>query len=170
MFHWLEENTPGHWGGWPSGGRLFIATIVAVIGIGIVLVVVKRPKSDRPATWAQAMAGATGAMALFFVGYAIVPSEWIIWANSYWDMGDKTWLIVDHTKDIPLLGVNWPFDIPFSALEDLIVVVIYLAFFGLNLWLWAQWQKRGTVEAEETAEGVPTRRSRFGRPLKTTGA
>lgn len=170
MYHWLKENTPGHWGGWTTGGRLFTATIVTVIGIALVFLVLRRPKPALPTTWAQAMAGATGAFAMFFLCYAVIPSEWIIWGNAYWQLGDKKWLIINHAHKIPVLGIRWPFDLPYFVLEDLIVVVIYLVFFGLNLWLWSAFQKRGTKVVEQTSDGVPTRRSRFGRPLKTTGA
>jgi len=170
MYHWLKENTPGHWGGWTTGGRLFTAVIVAMIGFGIVFFLLRRPKSEEPATWAQSMGGATGVFAMFFLCYAVIPSEWIIWGNAYWQLGDKKWLIFNHQDKIPVVSVHWPFDIPYFVLEDLIVVGIYLVFFGLNLWLWSAWQKRGTKAVEETAEGVPTRRSRFGRPLKATGA
>jgi hypothetical protein len=168
MFHWLNEHLK--WGGWTSGGRFFTACFAMAIGLAILFWLMSRPKSEKPATWAQAMAGTTGTFALFFLAYGVIPSEFIIWGNSYWELGDRSWFIVKSSRDIPLLGIHWPFSITFSVLEDLIVVLIYLFFFGLNLYVFSAWQKRGTKQQEETAEGVPTRRSRFGRPLKTTGA
>ncbi|MFN8034961.1 MAG: hypothetical protein U0V73_03400 [Acidimicrobiia bacterium] len=169
MYHWLRDNVYD-WGGWTTGGRLFTALFVTFIGFVVVFILIRRPKSERPATWAQCMAGATGTFAMFFLCYAVIPSEWIIWGNAYWQLGDKQWLIFNHQDKIPVLHVNYPFDVPYSVLEDLIVVGIYLVFFALNLWLWSVWQKRSTVSAEASAEGVPARRSRFGRPLKATGA
>lgn len=167
MYHWLEEQT--NWGGWTSGGRFFTSVLVTILGLAIVFYYLKRPKSELPGTWAQALLGSVGAFALFFLGYGVVPSEFIIWANSYWELGDKNWLIISSAKNMPLLGIDWPLNIPYFVLEDTLVVLIYGIAFGLNLYIFAAWQKRGTTPADAAGK-APKRRSRFGRPLKMTGA
>jgi hypothetical protein len=46
-------------------------------------------------------------------------------------------------------------------------VVIYLVTFGLNLYLFVAWQKRGQEKPE--GEEAKPRTSRFGRPLRRRG-
>ena len=43
---------------------------------------VRRPKPELPATWAQAMLGAAAVFALFLLIYGVVPHEWLTWADS----------------------------------------------------------------------------------------
>ena len=52
------------------------------------------------------------------------------------------------------LPVNWPFNINKKAIRDIIVTGIYVVLFGLNLFLFAMWQKRGAEKAE-TADATP---------------
>ena len=61
-------------------------------------------------------------------------------------------------------GGWFPISINMKHLRDLIVVTMYVVLLGLNIYLWAWWQKRGTGEA--TTE-VAT--SDFGRPLVRKG-
>src|SRR6266581_3437275 len=44
--------------------------------------VVRRPKSELPATWAQSMLGALAVFALFLLVYGVVPHEWLTWCDS----------------------------------------------------------------------------------------
>ena len=70
-------------------------------------------------------------------------------------------------QDLLGLGIlDWPFSMNKQAVRDIIVVGIYVVLFGLNLYLFAQWQKRGKEEATEAAEKPKV--SRFGRPLRRT--
>jgi hypothetical protein len=43
---------------------------------------------------------------------------------------------------------------------------IYVVFLGLNIFLFAAWQKRNVVVEQPAPETTPARRSRFGRPLR----
>jgi hypothetical protein len=144
-------------------GRMLWALLFTAIGLGIVFAMLRRPKPARPATWAQCMLGAVGTFALFFLCYAIVPHEWLTFANSYlvWST-DK--FILKHNQfgtDLP------PIDLRYSELKDAIAAGIYIVFFGLNLYIFSAWQKRPTVDeaAAESTEQV-VRTSRFGRPVK----
>jgi hypothetical protein len=72
-------------------------------------------------------------------------------------------------QDVFNLGiVNWPFNMDKKAVRDIIVVLIYVVLFGLNLYLFAAWQKRGQEPAE--AVEAPPKTSRFGRPLRRRSA
>ena len=51
-----------------------------------------------------------------------------------------------------------------KAISDIVVAGIYIVFFGLNIALFAMWQKRGQEKPE--GEAAKPRTSRFGRPLR----
>lgn len=155
MFNALRDTLP-----WlPAAGRLVWASLIALIGLGVAFALIKRPKSDKPATWAQCMGGAVAVMALMFLCYAVIPSEWIIFANARLDWSTDRFFIQ-----------TYPIKVPMSAIRDIVATGIYLFFFGLNLLMWSLWQQRkpaSEVEAAEpTTDTGPTRRSRFGRPLR----
>ena len=142
-------------------GRLLWAVGLLVIGLIIIMVLMRRPKSERPATWAQCMAGAVGTFAMFALAYAIVPHEWITFADKYLQWGTTKFLVRSGQE---VLFVKFPFDINMKAISDIIATGIYVVMFGLNLFLFAMWQKRG-VEMAETPD-APPKTSRFGRPLR----
>ena len=144
-------------------GRLIFACALMVIGLGIAFWLFKRPKPDRPATWSECMAGAVGVFALMTLGYAVIPHEWITFSDKYLQW-DTTKYVFRASQDIFFLPIHWPFAMDKKAVRDIIVVVIYLVFFGLNLVLFAQWQNRGKEPA--AAAAAKPRTSRFGRPLR----
>ena len=60
------------------------ATALALAGHGLLMVASSKGRDpEEPATWAECFAGAVGVFALFVVGFAIIPSEWLNYANSY---------------------------------------------------------------------------------------
>ena len=60
------------------------------------------------------------------------------------------------------LGFRHPILWAFAGIMAIVAVVIYVVFLGLEMWMWAWWQKRGQrAEAAATAEPVST----YGRPL-----
>jgi hypothetical protein len=142
-------------------GRLLWAVGLLVIGLIIIMVLMRRPKSERPATWAQCMAGAVGTFAMFALAYAIVPHEWITFADKYLQWGTTKFLVRSGQE---VLFFKFPFDINMKAISDIIATGIYIVMFGLNLFLFAMWQKRGAEKAE--APDAPPKTSRFGRPLR----
>ena len=147
-------------------GRLIWACVLMAIGLGIAFFLYKRPKPDRPATWSECMAGAVGVFALMTLGYAVIPHEWITFSDKYLQW-DTTKFVFRNNQDIFGLGVvNWPFSFDKRSVRDIIVVVIYLVFFGLNLMMFMKWQERGKEPAAAAAEQPRT--SRFGRPLRRT--
>ena len=142
-------------------GRLLWAVGLLVLGLIIIFVLMRRPKSERPATWAQCMAGAVGTFAMFALAYAIVPHEWITFADKYLQWGTTKFLVRSGQE---VLFLKFPFDINMKAISDIIAVGIYVVMFGLNLFLFAAWQKRGQEKAE--TPDAPPKTSRFGRPLR----
>ncbi|MCZ7527629.1 MAG: hypothetical protein M5U14_15375 [Acidimicrobiia bacterium] len=140
--------------GWmrPAGRLIWfsLVTIVAIVGIFLVM---RRPRSGRPVTWAQAVLGATGIFALFFLCYAIVPHEWITFSDSYLKWSSDKFLF--ETR---------PVKMSYDKLRDIVTVGIYLVFFGLNLFMWVKWQQRPVATVEEPTAEEPAGTSAFGRP------
>jgi hypothetical protein len=146
--------------------------IFAVIAHALLMVVSRTPRDpERQATWAECFAGALAAFALFALGYAIVPSEWLTFANSGLEWGDSSKFIFTSHEAILGLGFlpNYPFNVDYPALRDIVVTLIYVVLLGLNLKIFVMWQKRHEV-APETTDAEPAKRSRFGRPLQAWSA
>lgn len=147
-------------------GRLIWFSLITIAMLVPVLVALRKPKSDRPTTWAQALAGSVYVFALFLLAYAVIPHEWITFADKYLQWG-KDQYVTKSTTAIPFAkSWNWPTSIDMQAVRDIVVVLIYVVFFWLNIALFVLWQKRPTKSELETREPVEVGRSRFGRPLK----
>jgi hypothetical protein len=115
----------------------------------------KRPKSDRPLTWAQAMAGAVGVYALFLLGYGAVPHEWLTWADSSLGL-----------REDKILLKTYPIDVSGRAVRDIVAATIYIVFLGLNVAAWIMWQKRGQAKPKTSAASpAPAGTSAFSRPV-----
>jgi hypothetical protein len=143
-----------------AAGRLIWATVLLLIGIGIVMFLARRPKSAEPATWAQSMVGALLAFSLMVLAYGTVPHEWIIFANSYLKWGTAKYLM---TRNHVLR-----FDINLQAVNDAIAAGIYVVMLGLNVYLFAIWQKRpvrAPESSDESAARQPAGTSAFNRPV-----
>lgn len=133
-------------------GRLIWSLIVLVIAFAIVGYLFRRPKSERPATWAQCMFGAVATFAMFFLCYGVVPHEFITFANGYL-----------HWSNDKFLFTTRPIKVPYSTVRDLVMVGIYGVFVVIQLALWILWQKRPTA-AELEARRAAGGRRRFGLP------
>lgn len=146
--------------------------IFVVIGHTLMLIVSREPRDpERAATWAECLAGAVGVFAMFALAYAIVPSEWLTFANADLEWGDSAKFIFKSNQEIlGFIPINYPFSMDYPALRDIVVTLIYVVLLGLNLKLWVMWQHRLDVPAEADAEGAPTKKSRFGRPLQAWSA
>jgi hypothetical protein len=144
------------------------ATALALIGQALLMVASSKGRDpEDPATWAECFAGAIGVFALFTVAYAIIPSEWLNYANSYLQWGDTSKFVWTIHEQMLFFPVHWPFSLDFPSLRDIVTVVIYVAVLGVNLKLFVMWQQRHQVkETPATDEGTPARRSRFGRPVR----
>ena len=137
-------------------GRLIIALALTGIGLGIFFLLLKRPKSDQPLTWAQAMAGAMGVFALFLLGYGAVPHEWLTWADSSLGL-----------REDKVIFKTYPIDISGRAVRDTVAATIYIVFLGVNVAGWVMWQKRGQAKPKPAAAATPAPAgtSAFSRPV-----
>jgi hypothetical protein len=154
---------------WPLDAIIVDIVLLALTAHAMLMVLSRAPRDpNAEVTWVEAFGGAIGVFALMVMAYAVVPHEWLTYANSYLPWGDSTQFIFRSSeKMLWVLPWHWPFDFNYPALRDIVVTGIYIIFLGLNLKLWVMWQKRNEVrEAPQPVEGAPARRSRFGRPLR----
>ena len=129
----------------------------------------RKPRDpEEPATWAECIAGAVGTFALMALAYAIVPHEWLTFANSKLEWGDSSkFVFTSHEDILGFIPIHYRFNLDSPAMRDIVVTIIYVVFLGLNLKLFVMWQQRHQVPAEAEATDAPTKRSRFGRPLQS---
>jgi hypothetical protein len=152
----------------PSFQRSIVLIGMGVLVVHMFLMIASRKPRDpeQVTTWSEAFAGAVGVFALMAVAYAIVPHEFLTFANADLEWGDSSKFIFQSGHEIlGFLPVNWPFSMDYPALRDIVVTMIYVVVLGLNLKLFVMWQDRFKVEAA-TDDGTPPKRSRFGRPLR----
>jgi hypothetical protein len=137
-----------------------IFSIIVTILMSIVLVVVARRRPiGTPTTWGEAMIGATYVFALLFMAYGVVPNQWLAHADN--ELAWRSDKILHGPFDI---FDRLPFTITYVVVRDIIVVTIYAIYFGLMVYAFSWWQKRGTKKA---APELTT--STFGRPLVRKG-
>src|SRR5262245_23235118 len=142
-------------------GRLIWFSLLLVVMLIPILVMLRRPKPDRPTTWAQAMAGAVYVFGIILVAYAIVPHEFITFADKYLQWG-KDKYIIKSTTPIPFWdSQNWPVSIDMQAIRDVAVVGMYIVFFAINIALFVLWQDRKTKTEDDDEKPVVVGRSRF---------
>ena len=144
-------------------GRLILASVLLLILLAITFALMKRPKPDRAATWSECMVGAVGVFAMMTLAYAVIPHEWITFSDKYLQW-DTTVFVFRNNQKMLFFPWNWPFNFDKHNIRDIIATVIYVVFFGLNLYLFVAWQKRGQEKPE--GEAAKPRTSRFGRPLR----
>jgi hypothetical protein len=121
------------------------------------MVMVRRPKSELPPTWAQSMLGAVAVFGLFLLIYGVVPHEWLTWADSKLGLREDK-ILID----------TWAIDFSGRALRDMVATFIYIFFLGVNTWMWIAWQKRGTAKPKPAATAAtpePAGTSAFSRPV-----
>jgi hypothetical protein len=147
----------------------FIASLlVAVAAVAPVFWYAKRRPVGTPVTWGEAMLAGTYAFFIMFWVYGMVPHYWLTWADSELNWRpDVIWFGPGGEITVPIFGWVWntdwfPISVPALVVRDIVAVVIYVVFLGLQMWLWAWWQNRG--ERAAAAKAIePT--STYGRPL-----
>ena len=139
-------------------GRFIISLLLCAISFAVFMWLVRRPKSEQPATWAQSMLGASAVFALFLLIYGVVPHEWLTWADS--SLGLR--------EDKILFNAWGAIEFSGRALRDIVATVIYVVGLVINTWMWMAWQKRGTAKpkpAKAAATPEPAGTSAFSRPV-----
>ena len=137
---------------------LIVATIVTIALTLAVVPVGKRRPPGTPLTWGEAVLGAVYAFGVMLLAYGVVPNQWLAHADN--ELGWRS--------DKIMIGPKWgskhllkylPFTITAQTIRDIIAVMIYAFFFGLQIAMWAWWRNRG--KAKPTTVAVST----YGRPL-----
>jgi hypothetical protein len=148
---------------WPRpAGRLIWSTVMFVAGLVIAGLVIRRPKrSSEPATWAMTFAGAMFVWVMLTLGYAVIPSEWIVFGNSYLNFDSSTFLLHRNQWGSSLP----PFDITRDKFTDAVAALIYVVVLGINVALFVAWQQRKVAEPAAESEVTPTEPEARGGPL-----
>lgn len=164
-----------------------IASILAVGAMtGIIVRWAGRRPPGTPLTWGEAFAGALFVFALMVVAYAILPSQWLGYADNQvrwrsdkigiptgplhylpgWPVHGKVLWFIPVDK-----GLLWPKGVTFfgrgkivisaQILRDVIATGIYLVLLPAQVMGWLWWQNRGKRKVE-TPELTT---SAYGRPL-----
>src|SRR5438477_10379454 len=135
---------------WPRhAGRLIWASLLLLVGIVVAFVLVRRPKPAEPATWAQTIVGAFLVWVLMVLAYGTIPHEWLNFGNAYLNFNKATF-VARHDQ---LASHIPPFDITRAVIVDGIAALMYVVFIGLQVYLFAAWQKRKVAEPVAVEEG-----------------
>jgi hypothetical protein len=119
----------------------------------------RRPKGTS-LSWGEAMLAAVYTFAALFIAFGVVPHQWIDHSdkNLHWT---KAKIIFGPGGILKpkAFGGHFPFTMQYEAVRDIVVVLIHAYFFGVIIFLWLKWQKRGQTTSTEVAT------STYGRPL-----
>ena len=139
----------------------FAATVVMTLAI---IPLAKRRPIGTPLVWGEAMFAAVYGFFVMFLAYGVVPHQWLTHADNelQW-RADR--IVVGPTLGSKHLLKYLPFTMTRLVFRDLVVVGIYAVFFGLNVYVWVWWQKRGKASAKAAGELT----SSYGRPLVRRG-
>lgn len=139
----------------------FIFSFVLATALALVaLPYAKRRTVGTPTSWGEAMLAATYVFGVLFLAFGVVPHQWIDHAdkNLGWTKAKVVYGPFDVLKP-KAFGGNFPFTMQYEAIRDIVAVVIHVFYFGLMMFLWSKWQKRGQAPSKE----IET--STYGRPL-----
>jgi hypothetical protein len=134
----------------------FILTIVLTLAV---VPMAKRRPIGTPLSWGEAMGAAVYAFFVMFLAYGVVPHQWLTHAD-----GELRWrsdlLVVGPKIGSQHLLQYLPFNLTRQVFRDIIAAGIYIVLFGVQIFVWVWWQKRGT---KKKSAGELT--SSYGRPL-----
>jgi hypothetical protein len=143
-----------------------VSSLIGAVGIIGIVVFARRRPVGAPLTWGEAIAASTYVFALMFWCYGVIPHAWLTWAGNELGWRTDNILVGWH---LPFTGTEGmveyfvPFVVDYEKIRDVIVVVIYGIFLGLQIGLFSYWQKRGQTKPVE----LPV--STYGRPLVKQG-
>jgi hypothetical protein len=146
---------------WPGMNVAFLTSFIAATGLTLLAIPYgKRRPVGAPLSWGQAMVGAVYAFGTMFLAFGVVPHQWIDHAdrNLGWDRTRILYGPWDILKPEAEGGWN-PITLQYEAVRDIVVVLLHAYYFGLLIYIWLWWQKRGQVAPKE----IET--STYGRPL-----
>jgi hypothetical protein len=157
------ETNPLHWPG--MNVAFLFSFFLATAGALLVIPYAKRRPKGTPTSWGEAMLASVYVFGLMFIAFGVCPHQFIDHADK--ELGWTKNLIIYGPGDIfkpQALGGSFPITMSYEAVRDIVVVVIHLWFFGLLIFLWSKWQKRG-----DATPGTEVATSTFGRPLVKKG-
>jgi hypothetical protein len=144
----------------------FLASLAAVLVLTFAVIPYgKRRPIGTPVSWGEAMFAATYAFFTMFLAYGVMPHQFLAFADN-----ELRWrsdvIAIGRNPAAKVFHWSWfPFDVSAQTFRDLIVVVIYGAMLGLQIFIWSWWQNRGKVKP--TPAELTT--SSYGRPLVRRG-
>ena len=151
---------------WPGVSVPFLASfIISLVLIFAVIPYGKRRPVGKPVTWGEAMLASTYAFGVMLLSFGIVPNAWIDHTDR--NLGWHKDKIIFGPGGIlkPQTAGGWnPITLQYQAVRDIVVVLIHIYFFGLLIFMWNWWQKRGAESAPKELET-----SSYGRPLVKRG-
>lgn len=146
----------------PIWNQAFIFSFVLSTAMGVVVIpFAKRRPKGTPTSWGEAMIASVYAFAAMFIAFGVAPHQFIDYADK--ELGwNKTYIIYGPFDVLKpkALGGPFPFTMSYEAIRDIAVILIHVWYFGLMIFLWSKWQKRGD---EKPSTELAT--STFGRPL-----
>jgi hypothetical protein len=151
---------------WPGVNQAFLFSFALSTGLALAAIPYsKRRPKGTPVSWGEAMLAAVYVFFVMFVAFGVVPHQWIDHAdrNLGWSKSKIIYGPFDLLKPKGL-GGNFPFTASYEALRDIVAVVLHVWYFGLILYLWGAWQKRGDAKP-----GTEVATSTYGRPLVRKG-
>jgi hypothetical protein len=146
---------------WPGMNLAFLAAFFGTIALTLLVIPFGRRRPvGKPLSWGEAMLAAVYTFFVMFLAFGITPHQWIDHADK--DLGWSKDKIVYGPGGIlkPQSAGGWnPITLQYQAVRDTVVVLIHVVWFGLLIWIWTWWQKRGQVTTKEIEV------SSYGRPL-----
>jgi hypothetical protein len=151
---------------WPGVNLAFLFSFFLATGLALLVIpYAKRRPKGTPTSWGEAMLASVYAFGVMFIAFGVAPHQFIDHADK--ELGWSKNLVIYGPGDIlkpKALGGWFPFTMSYEAIRDIVVIVIHVWYFGLMIWLWGKWQKRGDVKP-----GTELATSSFGRPLVKKG-
>ena len=136
------------------------SSLIGLLGVGLVVWYSRRRPQGQPVSWGEAMAASFAVFFLITWWYAVIPHQWLTWADNELRWRSDTVLL--GPGDIFEPNRFIPFTITKQVVRDIVVVLIYVAGLLGQIALWAVWQGRGKIKE-------PVARSTYGRPLVRRG-
>ena len=148
---------------WPGMNVAFLTSFIAAIVLTLAVIPYgKRRPVGKPLSWGEAMLASAYAFGVLFLAFGVVPHQWIDHSDK--NLGWHKDKIIYGPGGIlkPQSAGGWnPITLQYEAVRDIVVVLIHVVFFGLFIFIFGWWQKRGRITS--TAPEIET--SSYGRPL-----
>jgi len=151
---------------WPGVNEAFLLSFFLAIALTLAVIPYgKRRPVGTPFSWGESMLAAIYAFATMFIAYGIVPDRWIQHSdkNLHWTKQKIVYGPFNLLRP-KAYGGNFPFTLSYQEVRDIVVVIIHVIFFGLQIYIWSWWQKRG-----KKAPTTEIETSTYGRPLVRKG-